>query len=105
MVLQTRPPRRNIAGSWVDDPAEWQRRHPALDVSRKEMPAARADQLLGATCPAPLLVISAGRGSLLHRALDGPHLWLLRHCTSPMALVPRVHRRDQQSHEEIIALG
>jgi hypothetical protein len=104
-VLQTRPPRRSIAGSWVDDPGEWQRRHPGVDVSHENLPGARADQLLGATCPSPLLVISAGRGSLLHRSLDGTHLWLLRHCTSPMALVPKVHRREPEPREETVALG
>jgi nucleotide-binding universal stress UspA family protein len=104
-VLQTRPPRRSITGSWVDDPGEWQRRHPGVDVSHENLPGARADQLLGATCPSPLLVISAGRGSLLHRSLDGTHLWLLRHCTSPMALVPKVHRREPEPREETVALG
>ncbi|SNR39695.1 universal stress protein [Blastococcus mobilis] len=104
-VLQTRPPRRRLPGSWVDDNGEWERRHPGLDVSRKDLPGARAEQLLAATCPAPLLVISVGRGSLLHRALDGTHLWLLRHCTSPMALIPRVHRGEQEPREEIIAVG
>jgi nucleotide-binding universal stress UspA family protein len=90
-VLQTRPPRRSVAAGWIDDPEEWRRRYPDLEVTRSELPAARAEQLLGATCPSPLLVISAGSGTLLHRSLDGPHRWLLRHCTSPMALVPRVH--------------
>jgi nucleotide-binding universal stress UspA family protein len=104
-VLQTRPPRQGAEVSWVDDPDEWRRRYPALSVSHSELPAARADQILGATCPAPLLVISAGTGTLLHRDLDGPHRWLLRHCTSPMALVPPVHRPDQEPREEIIALG
>jgi nucleotide-binding universal stress UspA family protein len=104
-VLQTRPPRRSIAGSWVDDPEEWQRRHPTLHVSRTDLPAPRADQLLGATCPAPLLVISAGSGTLLHRFLDGPHRWLLRHSTSPMALLPPVHRGEQEPREEIITQG
>ncbi|SOE00803.1 universal stress protein [Blastococcus haudaquaticus] len=104
-VLQTRPPRRSVPDSWVDDADEWARRHPGLSATRTELPAARADQLLGASCPAPLLVISAGSGTLLHRHLDGPHRWLLRHCTSPMALVPPVHRRDQEPREEIIALG
>ena len=104
-VLQTRPPRRSVAASWVDEPDEWRRRYPDLEVSRSDLPAARADQVLGATCPATLLVISAGSGGLLHRALDGPHRWLLRHCTSPMALVPSVQRRGQEPREEIIALG
>jgi nucleotide-binding universal stress UspA family protein len=104
-VLQTRPTRQRVADSWVEDPEEWSRRYPDLDVSRTDLPAARADQVLGATCPAPLLVISAGHGNLLHRSLDGPHRWLLRHCTSPMALLPQVHRPDLEPHEEIVALG
>jgi len=90
-VVQTRSTRRAVSDSWVDDRDEWQRRYPDLTVSHEDMPGARADRLIAATCPAPLLVISAGAGSLLHRKLDGSHLWLLRHCTSPMALVPRVH--------------
>jgi nucleotide-binding universal stress UspA family protein len=101
-VLQTRSPRRSVPDSWVEHEDEWQRRYPTLDVSHAELPAARADQLLGATCPAPLLVISAGSGTLLHRALDGPHRWLLRHCTSPMALVPRVHHRGKDPGEGIV---
>ena len=32
------------------------------------------------------------RRSACTAPLDGPHRWLLRHCTSPMALVPEVHR-------------
>jgi nucleotide-binding universal stress UspA family protein len=104
-VLQTRPPRRSVPDSWVDDTDEWQRRYPALRVSRTDLPAPRADQVLAATCPAPLLVISAGSGNLLHRHLDGPHRWLLRHSTSPMALVPPVNRRGQEPREEIVALG
>jgi hypothetical protein len=52
--------------------------------------------VLGETCPSPLMVISAGHGTLLHRSLDGTHLWLLRHCTSPMALIPAVHRSDRE---------
>lgn len=104
-VLQTRAPRRSQTDSWVDDDGEWQRRYPDLSVSRIDLPGARADHVLGETDHASLLVISAGSGSLLHRALDGPHLWLLRHCTSPIALVPRVHRRDQEPQEDVIALG
>jgi nucleotide-binding universal stress UspA family protein len=104
-MLQTRSPRHSVAGGWADDPEEWRRRHPDLEVAHKNLPSARPDQLLGATCPTPLLAISAGRGSLLHRNLDGPHLWLLRHCTSPMALVPKVHRREQEPREEIVARG
>jgi nucleotide-binding universal stress UspA family protein len=104
-VLQTRPPRRAVPDSWVDDPDEWQRRYPQLSVSRSELPAARADRVLAATCPAPLLVISAGASGLLHRKLDGPHRYLMRHCTSPMALIPPVHRSGSEPREEIIALG
>lgn len=104
-VLQTRPARRRVPDSWVDDVAEWSRRFPGLQVSHGDLPAARADQLLGETCPAPLLVISAGSGGLLHRALDGPHRWLLRHSTSPVALVPSTHRPDPRPREEIIAQG
>jgi nucleotide-binding universal stress UspA family protein len=103
-VLQTRSPQDSGSESWVDDPGEWQRRYPGLSVSRTDLPAARADKLMGASCPAPLMVISAGSGSLLHRSLDGPHRWLLRHCTSPMALLPPVHRREQERREEVVAL-
>jgi len=103
-VLQTRPARRKAPHSWVDDPAEWESRYPGLEVDHTDLPAARAEQVLGVTCPTPLLVISAGHGDLLHRSLDGPHRWLLRHCTSPMALVPRAHRPELEPREEI-ALG
>ncbi|MFD2091715.1 universal stress protein [Blastococcus deserti] len=104
-VLQTRPPRHSAGPSWVDDLDEWHRRYPGLSVSHSDLPAPRADQILRATCPAPLLAISAGTGGLLHRDLDGPHRWLLRHCTSPMALIPPVHRPEEEPREEIIALG
>jgi hypothetical protein len=82
----------------------WAQRFPGLEVQHSELPAARANQVLGATCPSPLLVISAGHGTLLHRSLDGPHRWLLRHCTSPMALVPAVHRPEHDRREEVVAL-
>jgi len=104
-VLQTRPPRRAVGESWVDDEDEWRRRYPGLEVSRTDLPAPRADRVLAATCPALLLVISVGTGTLLHRGLDGPHRWLLRHCTSPMALVPVVHHREPGPREEIVAPG
>jgi hypothetical protein len=74
-------------------------------VRRTDLPAASASQVLGATCPSPLIVLSAGHGTLLHRTLDGPHRWLLRHCTSPMALVPPAHRAELDPREEIIAVG
>jgi hypothetical protein len=104
-VLQTRSPRSGASGSWTDDPEEWRQRYPDVSVTHAELPGARPEQLLGEAGPTPLMVIGAGRGTLLHRGLDGPHRWLLRHCTSPMALVPPVHRRENESREEIIALG
>jgi nucleotide-binding universal stress UspA family protein len=104
-VLQTRPARRTVPDSWVDDPAEWRRRFPDLDVDQTDLPAARADQVLRASCPSPLVVIGVGHGTLLHRTLDGPHRWLLRHCTSPMALVPEAQRTGEESREEIEAPG
>jgi nucleotide-binding universal stress UspA family protein len=104
-VLQTRPAQAALPGSWVDEPAEWAERFPDLEVSLRDLPSARAGQVLSATCPSPLLVISAGHGTLLHRTLDGPHRWLLRHCTSPMALVPPMHRLGTDPREEIIAVG
>jgi nucleotide-binding universal stress UspA family protein len=91
-LLQTRSPNQNMAATWVDDDAAWDGQFPGLEVTRSALPAARANQVLGVASPSPLLVISAGHRSLLHRSLDGPHLWLLRHCTSPMALIPSTHR-------------
>ena len=95
-LLQTRASRRTVSESWVDDLSAWAQRFPDLDVRHSDLPAARANQVLGEACPSPLMVISAGHGTLLHRSLDGPHLWLLRHCTSPMALIPAVHRSERQ---------
>jgi len=93
-VVQTRPAGRQPADSWVDDGQEWSRRFPGLDVELRSLPSPKADQLFRATCPAPLLVLSAGHGHLMHRTLDGPHRWLLRHCTTPMALVPPTRRAE-----------
>lgn len=104
-VLQIRKPHVAIPDRWTEQDAEWAERYPGLEVRRTDLPGATAAQVLGATCPAPLIVLSAGHGTLLHRDLDGPHLWLLRHCTSPMALVPPVHRPELDPQEEIIALG
>jgi len=104
-VMQTRASGHAAAASWVDDPDAWAERFPGLEVEHSELPAARANQVLGAACPSPLLVISAGHGTLLHRSLDGPHLWLLRHCTSPMALIPPAHRREHEVPEEHAASG
>lgn len=103
-VVQTRPADREGAG-WVDDAAEWDRRFPALDVRLRSLPSPRADQLVRAVSPAPLLVMSAGHGNLLHRTLDGSHRWLLRHCTTPMALLPPVDRSDADSAREVRAAG
>ena len=105
VVLQTRPTRGPAAAAWLQDPQEWERRFPELEVRRTELPGASANQVLGVTCPSPLVVLSAGHGSLLHRGLDGPHRWLLRHCTSPIALVPPAHRADLEPHEDIVAVG
>jgi nucleotide-binding universal stress UspA family protein len=104
-VLQTRAARHSLGSSWVDDPAEWQQRHVDLELQRTDMPGARANEVLSETCPSPLLAMSAGHGDLLHRNLDGPHRYLLRHCTSPMALIPRVHRPGLDPREDIIAIG
>ena len=104
-VLQTRASHSSGPSSWVDDLSRWAERYPDLEVEHTDLPAARANQVLGEACPSPLMVISAGHGTLLHRSLDGPHLWLLRHCTSPMALVPSVHQADHDRHEEVPAPG
>jgi nucleotide-binding universal stress UspA family protein len=98
-VLQTRNPQQNAAASWVDDLDEWAQRFGDVEVTTSALPGARGNELLDATCPTPLLVIGTGHGSLLHRSLDGPHRWMLRHCTSPMALVPEVHRADREDDE------
>ena len=104
-VVQIRDPRSRSSDNWTEHEAEWQRRFPGIEVRRTDLPSATAGQVLSSTCPAPLIVLSAGHGSLLHRELDGPHRWLLRHCTSPMALVPPVHRPELEPCEEIIAVG
>lgn len=103
-VAQTRSARGPAPATWMQDPEEWERRYPGLDVRRIELPGASANQVLSATCPAPMIVLSAGHGTLLHRGLDAPHRWLLRHCTSPMALVPPANRVDLEPHEEIVAV-
>jgi len=99
-LLQTRPGQTNVAASWVDDDGAWEQRFPGLDVRRSELPGARANQVLAVACPSPLLVISAGHGTLLHRSVDGTHRWLLRHCTSPLALLPSVRHGERGSLEE-----
>ena len=104
-LLQVRDSRSHVPDGWTQDESEWDRRYPGLEIHRTDLPRATPGQVLSATGPAPLIVLSAGHGSLLHRELDGPHRWLLRHCTSPLALVPPVHRPELDPHEEIIAVG
>jgi nucleotide-binding universal stress UspA family protein len=104
-VLQTRGSRHSVPRSWVDDLSAWAQRFPDLEVEHADLPDARANQVLGEAGPSPLMVISAGHGTLLHRSVDGPHLWLLRHCTSPMALVPAVNRSERDVHEGAGAPG
>lgn len=99
-LLQTRASQQNVAASWVDDDDAWVERFPDLQVLRSELPSARANQVLAAASPSPLMVVSTGHGTLLHRSMDGSHRWLLRHCTSPMALVPSV-RAQGRSGEEV----
>ncbi|MBW8767815.1 MAG: universal stress protein, partial [Geodermatophilales bacterium] len=49
--------------------------------------------------------ISSGHGSMRHRTLDGPHRWLLRHATAPMALVPPAQQADTERQEEVTEPG
>ena len=106
VLVQTRSQSRATVAGRLDDPAEWSRREPDLEVRHSVLPRASEGQLVRATCPSSLLVLSAGHGHLLHRTLDGPHRWLLRHCTSPMAFVPSVHHRTGlEPRSEIYAVG
>jgi nucleotide-binding universal stress UspA family protein len=93
-LLRTRSPQQNVAASWVDDDGSWAERFPDLQITRSDLPSARANDVLGAASPSPLMVISVGHGTLLHRSMDGPHRWLLRHCTSPLAFVPSVRAQE-----------
>ncbi|HEV7210636.1 MAG TPA: universal stress protein [Blastococcus sp.] len=104
LLLRLGAPRSGGAEE-ADDSAEWARRLPDVEVRGTDMPGASASQVLTAACPSPLVVLSAGQGSMLHRSLDGQHRWLLRHCTSPMALVPPAQRADLEEREEIVATG
>jgi hypothetical protein len=97
-LLRTRSAQQNVAG-WVDDDAAWAERYPDLQVLRSDLPSARPDEMLHAASPSPLMVVSTGHGTLLHRSMVGPHRWLLRHSTSPMALVPSVRARDRTLDE------
>lgn len=91
--------------TWADDAEEWARRAPGLEVEHVPLPRGSGHELLAAVCPTPLVVLSAGHLGRLHRGLDGAHRWLLRHCTSPLAMVPPVHRPELDPQEEIIAVG
>jgi nucleotide-binding universal stress UspA family protein len=86
-------------------PVDWAGQHPDLRVAVRDVPGVDPRELLRAVCPAPVVVLGAGHGSFLHRLLDGPHRFLLRHCTSPLAMIPPVHRPQDEPHEEILALG
>ncbi|WP_448625597.1 universal stress protein [Geodermatophilus sp. URMC 64] len=91
-LLQTRRPEE------ADD--AWADRLGDVEVRQVSMPGAPAVDLLGAACPTPLMVLSTGHGGRFHRGLDGLHRWLLRHCTSPMALVPAAGRAADSAPEE-----
>jgi len=89
LVLHTRA---DDGGEWGADSPRWAERWPALRTTHVPVPGPTGGRVLAAACPTPLMALSAGHGGLLHRPLDGLHRWLLRHCTSPMALVPSAHR-------------
>jgi hypothetical protein len=102
-VLHTRP---DDSADWTAEADAWAERFPDLRVSHQPLPHVTGGRVLTAACPTPLLAMSTGHAGLLHRPLDGLHRWLLRHCTSPMALVPSVHRRTgREPQEQIIAVG
>jgi nucleotide-binding universal stress UspA family protein len=100
-LLVVRPQGRRAGAPDVD----WAERLPDLDVTVQDVPGGAPLDLLRAVSPTPLVVLSAGHGSLLHRSLDGAHRYLLRHGTSPMLLIPSVHRSGADPHEEIVAVG
>ncbi|WP_091323561.1 universal stress protein [Geodermatophilus ruber] len=103
LVVHTRP---TTESGWTADPDAWASRFPDLEIGHQPLPHATGGRVLAAACPTLLLSLSAGHGGLLHRPLDGLHRWLLRHCTSPMALVPPPHRpTGLEPREEIIAVG
>jgi nucleotide-binding universal stress UspA family protein len=83
----------------------WAERYADLDVTVTDAPGSAPRDVIKAVCPTPLMVLSAGHGNLLHRSLDGTHRYLLRHCTSPMALIPPVDRTDAEPREEAAAAG
>ena len=84
---------------------DWAARYPDVDVTLQDVPGGAPRDLLKAVSPSPLVVLSAGHGNLLHRSLDGPHRYLLRHCTFPMTLIPPVRRPDSDQREDAVAAG
>jgi nucleotide-binding universal stress UspA family protein len=96
-LLVARPHGRRAGVADVD----WADRYSDLDVEVQDVPSGTPHDLLKAVCPTPLMVLSAGHGNLLHRSLDGAHRYFLRHCTSPMALIPPVNRADADPREEV----
>ena len=103
LVLHTRS---DDGGAWGADSSRWAERWPDLRITHSRVPRPTGGRVLAAACPTPLLSMSAGHGGLLHRPMDALHRWLLRHCTSPMAFVPPVHRlTGKEPREEIIAVG
>jgi nucleotide-binding universal stress UspA family protein len=100
-LLVVRPHGRRAGTADVD----WTARLPDLDVTVRDLPGDAPRDMLKAVSPTHLVVLSAGHGSLLHRSLDGPHRYLLRHCTWPMALIPSVHRSGSEVREEAVASG
>jgi nucleotide-binding universal stress UspA family protein len=100
-LLVVRPQGKRAGAPDVD----WAGRLPDLEVTVQDVPGGTPRDLLKAVCPTPLVVLSAGHGSLLHRSLDGAHRYLLRHCTSPMALIPSGHRSGGERREEFVAIG
>ena len=89
LVLHTRA---DDGGAWATGSSRWAERWPDLRATHSSVPDPTGGRVLAAACPTPLLSMSAGHGGLLHRPMDELHRWLLRHCTSPMAFVPPVHR-------------
>jgi nucleotide-binding universal stress UspA family protein len=98
-LVQTRTARRGAPPSQEAANAAWERRFPGVPVTTVALPGATPSQLLSAASSAPLTVLSAGRDSGRHRSPDSAHRWLLRHCTSPMALVPTVGGRGRDAGE------
>jgi nucleotide-binding universal stress UspA family protein len=84
---------------------DWAERYADLEVTVQDVPGGAPRDLLKAVVPTPLVVLSAGHGNLLHRSLDGVHRYLLRHCTSPMTLIPPVRRPDSDPREDVAAVG